>query len=326
MWAESSSAFLDLSGAFGTRGLLGGGVVMVRCYKTNEISCTLRTSHGLGQSVSRISTRIPMSLAASISPHVPPLRRFARLLTGTQRAGDGAVARVLETIAADPTVFPELPPKLGLYQCFLTTLTRRYRDGGPEPDLIGTSAARSLGALTPEARQAFLLVTVEEFSRQDAALILEVTENRIDRLLSDAAGEIGRQIATDVLIIEDEPLIALDLKRILEDIGHRVVAVARTRVDAIRAATDHKLGLVLADIRLADGSSGLDAVDDILKSFTVPVVFVTAFPERLSTGRSPEPTFLIPKPFRDDSVKAIVSQVLFFDQQAAPRASEPTSH
>jgi DNA-directed RNA polymerase specialized sigma24 family protein len=267
-----------------------------------------------------------MSLAASISPHVPHLRRFARLLTGTQRTGDGAVARVLEAIAADPAIFPELPPKLGLYQCFLTTLTRRYRDAGPEPDLIGTSAARSLGALTPEARQAFLLVTVEEFGQREAAQILEVSESRIDRLLSEAAAEIGRQIATDVLIIEDEPLIALDLKRILEDLGHRVVAVARTRIDAIRAAKDHKLGLVMADISLADGSSGLDAVDDILRSFTVPVVFVTAYPERLTTGRSPEPTFLIPKPFRDDTVKAIVSQVLFFDQQAARRTSESTSH
>jgi len=266
-----------------------------------------------------------MSLAASISPHVPHLRRFARLLTGAQHTGDGAVARVLETIAADPTIFPELPPKLGLYQCFLTTLTRRYRDAGPEPDLIGASAARSLGALTPEARQAFLLVTAEEFSQQEAARILEVSESRIDRLLSEAAAEIGRQIATDVLIIEDEPLIALDLKRILEDLGHRVVAVARTRIDAIKAAADHELGLVMADIRLADGSSGLDAVDDILRSFTVPVVFVTAFPERLSTGRSPEPTFLIPKPFRGDAVKAIVSQVLFFDQQATRRASQSTS-
>ena len=267
-----------------------------------------------------------MSLATSISPYVPHLRRFARLLTGTQRTGDGAVARVLEAIAADPSIFPELPPRLGLYQCFLTTLTRRYRDAGPEPDLIGTSAARSLGALTPEARQAFLLVTVEEFDQQEAARVLEVSESRIDRLLSEAAAEIGRQIATDVLIIEDEPLIALDLKRILEDLGHRVVAIARTRTDAVRAAADHRLGLVMADIRLADGSSGLDAVDAILRSFTVPVVFVTAFPERLSTGRSPEPTFLIPKPFRDDAVRAIVSQVLFFDQQATRGTSESTSH
>jgi CheY-like chemotaxis protein len=143
-----------------------------------------------------------------------------------------------------------------------------------------------------------------------------MSERRIDDLLKQAGAEISRQIATTVLIIEDEPLIALDLQRILEGLGHTVSSIARTRKDAVRAAQTAKPGLVIADIRLADGSSGLDAVDDILRGFSVPVVFVTAFPEKLTTGTGPEPTFLIPKPFREEAVKAIVSQVLFFDQQA----------
>jgi CheY-like chemotaxis protein len=251
---------------------------------------------------------------------VPHLRRFARLLTGAQASGDASVARVLEVIAADPSMFPELPPRLGLYQCFLAVLTRRYRDGGPQPGLLGARATKSLAALTPEGRQAFLLVEVENFSKAEAAQVLNVSENRVRQLLAEAATEIGKQIATDVLIIEDEPLIALDLRRILETIGHRIVGVARTHADAVRLASERKPGLVIADVRLADGSSGLDAVNEILRGFKVPVVFVSAYPERLATGHGPEPTFLIPKPFRDDSVKAIVSQVLFFDQQATRRA------
>ena len=63
-------------------------------------------------------------------------------------------------------------------------------------------------------------------------------------------------------------------------------------------------------------ADAIEQLDDILRSFSVPVVFVTAFPEKLTTGTGPEPTFLIPKPFREEAVKAIVSQVLFFDQQA----------
>lgn len=264
------------------------------------------------RSLGNIHDRI-MSLAQSIAPHLPRLRRFARLLTGTQEAGDGAVARVLQVIAADPSAFPELSPRLGLYQCFLSTLTRRYRQSGPLPGLIGDTAARSLAALTPEGRQAFFLVTVEAFTHLETAQILEISERRVHELLKEAGAEIGRQIATEVLIIEDEPLIALDLRRMLESLGHRV-AIARTHKGALKAANLKKPGLVIADIRLADGSSGLDAVNDILRSFTVPVVFVTAFPERLATGCGPEPTFLIHKPFREDAVKAIVSQVLFFDQ------------
>jgi DNA-directed RNA polymerase specialized sigma24 family protein/CheY-like chemotaxis protein len=263
-----------------------------------------------------------MSLAERIAPHIPHLRRFARLLTGTQTAGDAAVERVLQAVAADPSIFPDIDPRLGLYQCFLSTLTRKYRDAGPLPGLLGDTAARSLAALTPEGRQAFLLTSVEGFSPRETAQILEMSEQRVETLLRDSGAEIGRQIATAVLVIEDEPLIALDLKRVLEGLGH-TVTIARTHKDALRAARHTNPGLVLADIRLADGSSGLDAVDDLLGSLTMPVIFVTAFPERLTTGRRPEPAFLIPKPFREEAVKATVSQALFFDRLAARRGTQP---
>jgi CheY-like chemotaxis protein len=259
-----------------------------------------------------------MSLAESIAPHIPHLRRFARLLTGNQAAGDAAVERVLQTVAADPSMFPDIDARLGLYQCFLSTLTRKYRDGGPQPGLLGDTAARSLAALTPEGRQAFVLVSVEGFSPQETAQILEMSERRVETLLRESAAEIGRQIATAVLVIEDEPLIALDLQRVLEALGHSVT-IARTHEDALRAAEISNPGLVIADIRLADGSSGLDAVDDLLGRLTVPVIFVTAFPERLTTGLRPEPAFLIRKPFREEAVKATVSQALFFDRLANRR-------
>jgi DNA-directed RNA polymerase specialized sigma24 family protein len=260
-----------------------------------------------------------MPLAERIAPHLPNLRRFARLLAGSQVAGDAAVARLLQAIIADPTTFPDLPPRIGLYQCFLNAFTSRLEDPSGQAAAIGLTAARSLAALPAQARQAFLLVSVEEFELGEAARILDVSESRVSALLKEASREIGRQIATDVLIIEDEPFIAMDLQRMLQDLGHRVISIARTHKDAVTAAAQHKPGLVLADIRLADGSSGLDAVNDMLGSFAVPVVFVTAYPEKLMTGERPEPTFLITKPFREDAVKAIVSQVLFFDQQANRR-------
>ncbi len=260
-----------------------------------------------------------MSLAEQIAAHLPGLRRFARLLTGSQQAGDTAVARLLEAVLAEPSAFPPLTPRVGLYHCFINSFTSRLEDPRGQEVSLGKTAARSLAALTPKARQAFLLVSVEDFTRLEASQILEVSEDRIDDLLSEASAEIGRQIATDVLIIEDEPLIAIDLQRLLTDLGHRVASVARNHKEAVKAAASKRPGLVLADIRLEGGSSGLDAVNEMLEIFTVPVVFVTAYPEELMTGRRPEPTFLITKPFRDDAVKAIISQVLFFDQRAEPR-------
>jgi CheY-like chemotaxis protein len=178
---------------------------------------------------------------------------------------------------------------------------------------VQDAAQRNLAALTPVGRQAFLLVALEEFSLDDAALVLEMRPADVDALVQEANQDLATQMATDVVIIEDEPLIALDLQALVQELGHRVVRIARTEMEAINAVMQTRPGLVLADIRLADGSSGLDAVNEILRSFSVPIIFITAFPELLLTGTKPEPTFLIRKPFNVRTVKAVISQALFFD-------------
>ncbi len=178
------------------------------------------------------------------------------------------------------------------------------------------AAERRIEAITPLPRQAFLLTAVEGFSARDAASVLGVDESELSELLSEAARQIGLQVAARVLVIEDEPLIAMDLEALVESLGHTVIGNARTRDEAVVMARRERPGPGARDIRLADGSSGLDAVNDILSGFDVPVIFITAYPESLLTGERPEPTFLIAKPFRDDTVKAIVSQALFFENAA----------
>ena len=121
-------------------------------------------------------------------------------------------------------------------------------------------------------------------------------------------GPVAAEIATDVLIIEDEGLIAQDIQFICEDLGHRVIGVARTHGEALELAKTRRPGLILADIQLADGSSGLDAVDDLLNTFEVPVIFITAYPERFLTGERPEPAFLIAKPFQPSTVSAEIGR------------------
>ncbi len=88
--------------------------------------------------------------------------------------------------------------------------------------------------------------------------------------------------------------------------------MAATRTQALEIVSREKPGLVLADIQLADGSSGLDAVEDILQMGSVPVIFITAYPERLLTGDRPEPTYLVTKPFQEQTVRTAISQALFF--------------
>src|SRR5690606_36936893 len=170
----------------------------------------------------------------------------------------------------------------------------------------------------PRSRQALLLTPMEGVSCEEVAYLIGVTPEDVNRLVSEALEEIERQTRADVLIIEDEPIIAMDIETIVRDLGHNVTGVAVTRDEAVAQATARRPGLVLADIQLADDSSGIDAVKDILAQFSVPVIFITAFPERLLTGERPEPTFLITKPFQRATVKAQIAQALFFDTATVP--------
>jgi CheY-like chemotaxis protein len=266
--------------------------------------------------------KTPMSISSLIGPQIPLLRRYARALSGSQDSGDAYVAALLETLIADSSLFDRAAdPREETYRLFSRIWNAVPLNGQRGAGLASACLTdRRLEAITPLPRQAFLLTAVEGFDPERAARILDVEGDEFDRLIDMAGREISAQVASKVAIIEDEPLIAMDLETLVESLGHEVVGLARTRVEAVALAQATRPGLVLADIRLADGSSGLDAVNEILESFGVPVIFITAYPETLLTGQRPEPAFLISKPFRVETVKAIVSQALFFNELARPAA------
>jgi DNA-directed RNA polymerase specialized sigma24 family protein len=258
-----------------------------------------------------------MTLSTRIAPHLPYLRRFSRAVTGSQTSGDAYVAATLEALIADISIFPDASnDRVALYKLFSALFSSSaIQVPEPNPALPWESrAAANLAALTPRARQAFLLVAVEGFSHLEAAEVLGVSDAEFTGLLDVASRDISRQVATDIMIIEDEPLIAMDIEQMVEALGHRVVGIARTHKEALALYTQTEPRMILADIQLADGSSGIDAVNDILHLHTIPVIFITAFPERLLTGERPEPTFLVTKPFNPDMVKALISQALFFNE------------
>jgi CheY-like chemotaxis protein len=263
-----------------------------------------------------------MQITPIVAAQLPFLRRYARALTGSQHSGDTYVTAALETLVQDPSLFPrDIEPRIALYQVFSriwSSIRVNLEDESSGGHLA--TANRTLEALAPLSRQVFLLVSVEGFSVEDTARILGISETEVTLAIDEAGRELADLVATDVLIIEDEPIIAMDLEALVESLGHRVCGVARTQTEAVALANKTKPGLVLADIQLADGSSGLDAVNDILTLFDVPVIFITAYPERLLTGERPEPVFLISKPFQTQTVKAIVSQALFFGTRARKRA------
>lgn len=253
-----------------------------------------------------------------LTPYLPDMRRYARTLTGSQHLGDALVSLTLEDAEYECAQRPV--DKLTLYQL----LSRIWR--GPVGDhwratesaRRTATAQRQLTQLTPRSRQAYLLVAIERFQPAAAAEILDLSDPEFQDALQDALRQINAQGAARVLIIEDEPLIAVDLENIVSGLGHKVVGVSRTRNAAVKAARSTKPTLILSDIKLADDSSGIDAVAEITLNRDVPAIFITAYPEQLLTGLRREPVFLITKPFRADSVRAMISQALFwsYDQQA----------
>jgi CheY-like chemotaxis protein len=261
-----------------------------------------------------------MSTAQLVVQHLPYLRRYARALTGSQMAGDAYVAATLETLVSEPdTIGATGNLKVELFKVFTRIWNSLSVNGRSDQIQRDLPAEVRIGQITPLPRQAFLLSCLEGFGEEEVGAILSVDTETVRELVDEAGRELAADMATDILIIEDEPLIAMDLEALVEGLGHNVTGVARTRTEAVKLAATKRPGLILADIQLADGSSGLDAVNDLLKAFEVPVIFITAYPERFLTGERPEPAFLIAKPFQPANVSAVISQALFFQQSARRR-------
>jgi CheY-like chemotaxis protein len=214
--------------------------------------------------------------------------------------------------------------RVALYRLFLDVWSSAPINAERAPPVAGLEegdARRNLDSIALKPRIAFLLNALEGFDLEQVGDALGLSEGEAAALVDAANSQIAEQIATDVLIIEDEPLIAHDLRSIVEELGHKVVGMARTHREAVAAIQESKPGLILADIQLADGSSGLEAVNEILGALSTPVIFVTAYPERFLTGEPPEPAFLIAKPFSVESLKAVISQALFFNRRSRRRES-----
>ena len=266
-----------------------------------------------------------MFSAKNVALNAPYLRRYARALTGSQPHGDAFVRAAIEAIIAEPDLIGRTDdPRVDLYQVFHSIWETAHIDTEGmtvEVSAIELTVQQRLASVTPVSRQALLLTTLEGFNAEQAGTIMSLDAEAVRALADGAMEDIERETATDVLIIEDEPLISMQLEALVTGLGHRICGTATTRDEAISSVRAKRPGLVLADIQLADGSSGVDAVKDILSGIDVPVIFITAFPERLLTGERAEPTFLITKPFQPETVKAAIGQALFFHPRKTLKAA-----
>lgn len=242
---------------------------------------------------------------------LPYARRYARALTGSQQRGDQLVAESLTVLIEMAPVGLEARPAL------YAVATRRFN---AEPNDLNASV---IGGLSPVQRQLLLLTSLEDLPIATAARVLDLPETEADTLLHGARDGLRSTIATDVLIIEDEPIIAMDLEELVLGCGHRVVGVASSEAEAVRLAALHKPGLILADINLGLGGDGTSAVARILAHHYAPVIFVTAYPERLLTGDALEPAFVITKPFEPLTLAIATFQAVSGGNAVGPHGTGP---
>ena len=236
-------------------------------------------------------TAATTDLSSEIATQLPFLRRYARALTGEQATGDRYAAASLEAILADTSIFDrKRSAKVALFRVFHDIWKSSGAPVSDAPEGLEGAAYGHLSRLTENTREALLLHTVEQMGFADVADVMRITASEAEELVEIARREMMANAAGRVLVIEDEAIIAMDITSIVTEMGHEVVGSARTRTEAVEISRRERVDLVLADIQLADNSSGIDAVNDILASHgEVPVIFITAFPERLLTGTRPEP-------------------------------------
>ena len=252
--------------------------------------------------------------SAVISKSLPHLRRYGRALTGNQSSGDRFAAATLEAIIEDMSVLSAAADaKVALFKVFHRVWSSAGAPVGAPDSQLSARAQDHMATLTPNSREALLLNVIEGFTAEHIAEILDIEAEQVSALIAVAVADMEASVAGAVMVIEDEAIIAADIVDIVRGAGHRVTGIARTKTEAVALAMRDRPDLILADIQLADRSSGIDAVNDILAEFPeVPVIFVTAFPERLLTGERPEPAFLITKPFSEDQLRSAVGQAMFF--------------
>jgi DNA-directed RNA polymerase specialized sigma24 family protein len=160
-----------------------------------------------------------MSLLARLAPHLPYVRRYARALTGDQTTGDHYVRVALEALAAgERSLDANLSPRVALYRVFHAIwLSSGAQLEARRDDSITAAddASQRLMRIAPRSRQAFLLTALEGFTPTEASQILDCDFGEVERLIAEAQSEIDAELATEVLIIEDEPVIAADIEALV---------------------------------------------------------------------------------------------------------------
>ncbi|WP_439815604.1 response regulator [Zavarzinia sp. CC-PAN008] len=257
------------------------------------------------------------SSASTLLDELPRLRRFACLLTGSRRVGDDLLRQSLQAYVAGST--DDLPPGGGVLR-LLADLAAATPSQGPSTRGPAASAvpvadedrlAENLLILPLGQRLAVLLVGVHGLAYGQAARIAGVSEFEIRRDLMAGRRLLLRRSLPPVLVIENERLVGEHIAGILEDMGHRVSGPACTGAEALALARADRPSLILADIDLGDGASGIVVGREIVRLTQAKLIYVTGFPSRVIMEQSRgDNAMVLAKPFAPESLRVAVNRAM----------------
>lgn len=116
-----------------------------------------------------------------------------------------------------------------------------------------------------------------------------------------------------ILVVEDEALTAIDLKSNLIELGYDVPAIASSGENAIHAASELQPDLVLMDITLDGGITGIEAANEIRKLYAIPIIYLSADADisMIDKAKTTEPFGYLPKPCSQDSLRGAIDVALY---------------
>ena len=244
-------------------------------------------------------------------PPLGVLRQLSRAVFADRMIGDELMRLTMARVELDPT--SSSASVTDLASAFLQSWRHAHRDDAArkrQAALFSDAALR--GALPPppdDGRLVLLLVDVLGFAPTEAARIVGLGSDGL-ALLTESREALRVEGSPAAVVIEDEPLIAADLRSILTRMGVAVAGEARSAEEAVRVAAETRPDLILADYNLEGRATGIDAIIRIREAHDCPVVFITGYPDRVLQGDEIEPDFVISKPYTADNVRAAVVHCL----------------
>jgi CheY-like chemotaxis protein len=255
--------------------------------------------------------------ADHLMAHLPFLRRYARALAGSTEKGDMLVAQVVESTLSEPARYgldrePAAATRLPLY----ALLNRAADETEPEDPALPPGDAvhpieSALARLPEEQRRLYLLVRLEGLSVVQAAEVMGIPHEAARAALASSQDAMREQLVANILIVEDDAIIAYDLSETVLSMGHRVAGTAASMEEALETAARTQPTLALMDLRLAHGGSGIATAQALREKSSLPIIFVTAFAEELRRRGLDHLGPVIRKPFTRDQIERAITQAVF---------------